>query len=157
LFNQLLYFVTPFQEMRAVNAQLAGQMFGRYALGNAPQDQDDLNAAVTAATPNRVGEQVKHCPTLATAIVHNWSTMPVVGLLIGWQSMTSGTFQSLWMQYLEQIVIALLLIHQLVNREDQHRSPRFVTRCGLPSFYPFRCLLSRFHLEGFMSRTISSE
>jgi hypothetical protein len=151
LFNQLLYFMTPVQEMRAVNAQLAGQVFGRHALGNTSQDQDDLNTAVTTATPNRIREQVEDCPAFSTTIIHNRVPMPVVGLLIGWQRMPARTLQSIGVQYLEQIVIALLLIHQLVKREDQHRSPRFVTRCGLPSFYPFRCLLSRFHLEGFMS------
>jgi hypothetical protein len=41
MLNQLLYLMTPFQQMRAVNAQLLRQMFGRYALGNAPQDQHD--------------------------------------------------------------------------------------------------------------------
>jgi hypothetical protein len=152
LFNQLLYFMTPGQEMRAVNAQLVGQMFGRHTLGNAAQDQHNLNAGVTAATPDRVGEQVKDCPAFSTPIVHNRGPMPVVGLLIGWQRMSAWALQSIGVQYLEQIVIALLLIHQLVKREDQHRSPRFVTRYGLPSFYPFRCLLSRFHLEGFMSQ-----
>ena len=124
LFNQLLDFVTPCQEMRAVNTQLVGQMFGRHALSDAAQDQHDLNAGVTAATPDRIREQVEHCPTRSTAIIHNWSPMPVVGLLIGWQHMPARTPQSIGVQHLEQIVIALLLIHQLVNREDQHRSPR---------------------------------
>ena len=123
--------------MRAVNTQLAGQVFGRHALGNTPQDQDDLNAAVTAATPNRIRKQIEHCPTLATPIIHNRVPVPVVGLLIGWQRMAAWAFQSIGVQYLEQIVIALLLIHQLVKREDQHRSPRFVTRYGLPSLYQF--------------------
>jgi hypothetical protein len=137
MFNQLLDLMTPFQKMRAINAQLVRQMFGRHALGNAPQDQHDLNTRVATSTPQRAAEHIEHCSTLPTAIVHNRGTLPVVGLLIGWQRMTLGTFQPIRMQYLKQIVIALLLIHQRVNREDQHRSPRSATRYGLPSFYQF--------------------
>jgi hypothetical protein len=137
VFNQLLDLVTPFQKMRAVNAQLVRQMFGRHALGDTPQHQHDLNAAVTAATPEGAAEQVEHCTARSTPIVHYRRTPLVVGLLIDWQGMTLRTFQPVWMQYLEQIVIAFLLIHQLLNREDQHRSPRSATRYGLPSFYQF--------------------
>lgn len=42
LFNQLLYLVTPFQKMRAVNIQLVRQMSGRYALGDTAQDLRNL-------------------------------------------------------------------------------------------------------------------
>jgi hypothetical protein len=38
LFNQLLYLVTPFQKMRAVNIELVRQMSGRYALSATVQD-----------------------------------------------------------------------------------------------------------------------
>src|SRR5207249_3535964 len=127
----LLLDLMPYRaQMGFVHLQFLGQMRGRHSLPNAAHDQDDLSTRIPRPAPYRAGEQIKHCAALPTAIVHDRSTVAIMGLLLRCQRMPLRTAQPVWMQHVEQIIIAALFVQQFVYRKQYHgcsvdrRSPR---------------------------------
>jgi hypothetical protein len=121
--NQLLNLMAPLQQLRAIKPQLLRPVVRGDALGDSPQNQHNLTARVPTAAPYTAGEEVEDRSTFSTAILNDRRPMAVVRVLFLRQRMSLGTLQPLWMQYLEQVLITPLLVHQLLNRKLQHASP----------------------------------
>ena len=115
LLQQLLNLMTLFQQVRAVDPQLVGQMFGRCALGNAAQDEHHLDTRVAASTPDGAGERVEDRATVTAPIVIYGRAMPIMRFLAGRQRMSGRTFQPVGMQGFEQIVVTFLLTPSAIS------------------------------------------
>src|ERR687885_1846001 len=115
LCHQALDLVPPGQQVPPINAQLLGQVLGRHALGNPPQDLDDGRATIVALRPDGAGEEIEDGATRAATIVQNRSPMPIMRGLVGRQRMPLRTAQAIGMQDMHQEVIAGLLVQQIVE------------------------------------------
>ena len=118
--NQPLDQMADRAQVRFVNLQLLGQMAGRDALRNPTDDQHDLPTRIPGATPDGVGEEIEDCTARAAAIVHDWRTMPVMRLLLVWQAVSVPTVQPIWMEHVQQIIMAALLVQEFVYGKDHH-------------------------------------
>ena len=108
--DQRLDAVAPRQQLPAVNPQLGGQMFRGDALGNPAQDLYNRRTVIMTLGPDRPGEEVEDRPAGAAALVQDGGTMAIMGSLIAGQRVSTGTAQPVWVQHLQQEVVAGLLI-----------------------------------------------
>jgi hypothetical protein len=108
--------VPQVQELRAVAAQLAGQLGGGDALGEAADDQDEFAGPALDAVEGRAGEGVEDPTAVAAAEVEQRVAAPTVDdHAIG--VMASGAGQAIGMQPVDELGIARLFIHQVDDRE----------------------------------------
>jgi hypothetical protein len=125
--HKSVYLVPALEEMGAVDRQFVSQMLGRRTLRDTAQDLDDGGAAIASLPEDCGGEEVKDRTALAAAIVGNDRSPPTVGRLIGREQMAARTVQAVWVQNMQQEVIASLLIEQSIEWKTQHWSASFAT------------------------------
>jgi len=82
--DQALDLVTPPQQMRAVQSQLLGQVYGGNAVSDPTEDQDDLGTPQTAPAPDASGEQVVDRSAVPTPIVEDRRAMSIMWRLVRW-------------------------------------------------------------------------
>jgi len=87
-FDQFLNRMTPFQQVRAVNAQFFGQVFCRCPLDDAAYDENDGDTRVAASAPNGISEDIVHIAAYSTLVVKDRVSVSVMGSLIRRQGMT---------------------------------------------------------------------
>jgi hypothetical protein len=110
-----LYLVAPFQKMGAIDGQFVHEMLGRRTLSDAAQDLEDRGAARASLPEDRGGEQVEDRAALPTAVIGNDGSPPTVGCLTGRERMTARTVQAVWVQNVQQELIARLLVEQSIE------------------------------------------
>jgi hypothetical protein len=114
--GEVLEPVPQIQELRAVAAQLAGQLGGGDALGEAADDQDQFAGPALDAVQGRAGEGVEDPMAVAAAEVqHRVAAATVDDHAI--LTMAAGAGQAVGMQPGDELGIARLLIHQIDDRE----------------------------------------
>jgi len=113
--HKCVYLVPPFQKMGAIDRQFVGQMLGRRTLSDAAQDLDDSGAAIAGLPEDRGGEEVKDRATLPTAVIRNDWSPSSVRRLTGHERMTARTVQAVWVQNMQQELIARLLVEQSIE------------------------------------------
>jgi len=108
--------VPQVQEFRAIAAQLAGQLGGGDALGEATDNQDQFAWPALDAAQGRAGEGVEDPMTVAAAEVQDRVAAPTVdGHAI--VAMAAGAGQAVGMQPIDELGIARRFIHQVGDRE----------------------------------------
>jgi hypothetical protein len=108
--------VPQVQELRAVAAQLAGQLGGGGALGEAAEDQDQLAGAAAEAVQGRAGEGVEDPAAVAAAEVGDrGATAGVDAEAI--VSMAPRAGQSVGVQPSQELGVAGGFVHQVDDRE----------------------------------------
>ncbi len=120
LFDQMLNLMAVFQQMRSVNPELTRQVGGRHSLRHPAQNQDNRGTAVACLTPDRIGKHIEDRAAGLAPLIHDRSTMTIMGPLTHGQGMALRTVQALGMQHREQVVVASLLIHQRLDRKRDH-------------------------------------
>jgi hypothetical protein len=108
--------VSQVQKLRAVAAQLAGQLGGRDPLGDAAEDQDQFAGPALEAVQGGSGEGVEDPAAVAAAEVQDRVAAPTVddqAIVV----MAAGTGQAVGVQPADEPVIARLFIHQIGDRK----------------------------------------
>jgi len=102
--------VPQVQQLRAVASQLAGQLGGGHALGDATDDQDQFAGPALDAVQGRAGEDVEDPMAVAAAEVQDRVAAPTVDdqAIV---TMAAGAGQAVGMQPVDELVIARLFIH----------------------------------------------
>jgi hypothetical protein len=118
--GQVLEPVSQVEQLRAVAAQLAGQLRRGHALGEPADDQDQLPGPPLDALQGRAGERVEDPLAVAAAEVQDRVAAAAVDdhAVIG---MTAGAGEAVGVQPLEELPVAGLLIHQIGDREVHGR------------------------------------
>jgi hypothetical protein len=108
--------VPQVQQLRAVAAQLAGQLGGGDTLGETAEDQDQFPGPALGAAQGRAGEGVEDPMAVAAAEVQDRLAAPAVddqAIVL----MAAGAGQAVGMQPVDELVITRLFIHQVGDRE----------------------------------------
>jgi hypothetical protein len=119
------------QEFRAVAAQLAGQLGGGDALGEAAEDQDQFARPALDAAQGGIGERVEDAMAVAAAEVQDRVAAPTVNdeAIV---AMAAGADQAIGVQPVDELGIARLFIHQIDDWEI-HGGLRMGAMWGHPS------------------------
>jgi hypothetical protein len=108
--------VPQVQQLRAVTAQLAGQLGRGDALGEAADDQDQFPGPALDAVQGRAGEDVEDAVAVAAAEVqHRVAAATVDDHTV--VLMAAGTGHAVGVQPLDELGIARLFIHQVDDRK----------------------------------------
>jgi hypothetical protein len=108
--------VPEVQEFRTVAAQLAGQLGGGDALGEAADDQDQLAGPALGAVQGRAGEDVEDPMAVATAKVqHRIAASPMDDPAV--RLMAARASHPVGVQPVDELGIARLFIHQVNDRK----------------------------------------
>jgi hypothetical protein len=134
--------VSPLEQVAVIPIQFQGDLGGRITLDNSAHQQHDFTATETDPAQHRFAENIKHPPTPATFVGHDWLSLPFVGSLVRWQPMPLGTTQPFWVQHLGQEFITFLFIHQIIDWKSEH----FVFL-----LFPILPFVPLFHLKDYMS------
>ena len=108
------------QKLRAVAAQLAGQLGGRDPLGEAAEDQDQFAGPAPEAVPGRAGEGVEDSAAVAAAEVQDRVAAPTVddqAIVV----MAAGAGQAVGVQPVDEPGVAGGLVHQVRDGEVHGR------------------------------------
>jgi hypothetical protein len=108
--------VPQVQQLRAVATQLAGQLGGGDALGEAADDQDQLPGPALDAVQGRAGEDIEDAVAVAAAEVQHRvaaATMDDHTVVL----MAAGAGHPVRVQPLDELGIARLFIHQVGDRK----------------------------------------
>jgi hypothetical protein len=110
--------VPQLQQMPPAGLQLAGQLGGGRALGEAAEDQEDPRRGAMGPLPGGAGEQVEDPAAVAAAVVdHRGAVAAAVdGVPIGPAS-TAGASQALGVEQVQELLIAGHFVHQVEDRE----------------------------------------
>jgi hypothetical protein len=108
--------VPELQEVLAVPVQLPGQPGGGLALGDPPQDQEDLGGPAVGLVEGRPGERVEHPAAAAAAVVQDRGAVPPVDLQAV-AARAPGAGQALGVEEINQRFVAGVLVHELGDRE----------------------------------------
>ena len=144
--GEILEPVPQVQEFRTVAVQLAGQLGGGDALGEAADDQDQFPGQAPAAVQGCAGEGVEDPVAVAAPEVQDGVAAPTVDdhAVV---SMAAGTGQTVGMQPVDELGIAGLFIHQVDDREvhgglrtgeirvESPEYPRPAPGCKLPAHH----------------------
>ena len=114
--GEILEPVPQVQEFRAVAAQLAGQLSGGDALGEAADDQDQFPGPALDAVQGRAGEGVDDAMAVTAAEVQDRVAAPPVDDQAS-VAVAAGAGQAVGMQPVDELGIARLFIHQVGDRE----------------------------------------
>jgi hypothetical protein len=114
--GQVLEAVPQVEQLRAVAAQLAGQLGGGHPLGEAAEDQDQFPGPALDAAQGRAGEGVEDPVAVAAAEVQDRVAAPTVNdhAIV---PMAAGAGQAIGMQPGDKLSIARLFIHKIGDRE----------------------------------------
>jgi hypothetical protein len=114
--GQALEPVAQPQELRPIAAQLAGQLGGGHALGEPPDDQDQLPGPPLGAVQGRPREDVEDAPAMAAAEVQDRVAAAAMhDHAVSGVAARAG--EAVGVQPADEAVIAGLLIHQIGDRE----------------------------------------
>jgi hypothetical protein len=108
--------VPQIQELRAVAVQLAGQLGGGDALGEAADDQDQFSRSALDAVQGRAGKGVEDPATVAAAKVQDRIAATAVddhAIVL----MAAGAGHADGVQPADELVIACPFIHQVGDRK----------------------------------------
>src|SRR5262245_39133515 len=128
--------VPQFQEMLAVAAQLAGELGGGLALGDAPEDQEDPGGAAMGPLEEGPGPGIEDAAAVAALVIQDRGPVAVVDpepLPLP----AAGAGQSLGVEQLDELAVAGVLVHGVVQGEV-HRWALRATRCISYEPNPFR-------------------
>jgi hypothetical protein len=114
--GQILEAVPQVQQLRAVAAQLAGQLGGRDTLGETAEDQDQFPGPALDAAQGRAGEGVEDPVAMAAAEVQDRVAAPTVDdeAVV---AMAAGAGQAVGVQPVDELGRARLFIYQIIDRE----------------------------------------
>jgi hypothetical protein len=129
--GQALELVAELQQLEPVALQLAGQPGRRRAMGEAAEDQQQLDGPPLRAPQRRAGEGIEDAPAVAAAVLEDRGPVPPVDVE-GVMAMTARAGQAIRMQPGDQLVVAGLLVHQLRDREVHEGSSHVAAGVDLP-------------------------
>jgi hypothetical protein len=111
------------EEVHPVAAQLAGELGGRDALGDATEDQDDLRRPPLRALQGGPGPGVEDAAASAALVVHDGVAMAAVDAeAVG--GAATGAGQAGGVEHGQELGIAGALVHQVGEREVHGEAPR---------------------------------
>jgi hypothetical protein len=122
------------EQFLAVAAQLAGELRGGDALGDAPEDQHQLDDRPPGALQGRAGQGVEDPTARPAAIVEDRGAVAAMDS----QSVACpapGTGKAVGVEPMEELGVAGVLVHQLGDGEV-HGHLRSSRRVGSPSIAP---------------------
>lgn len=114
--GSVLHEPAQFEQVLAVAPQLAGQLGGGHALGEATKDEHDRGGVAVSARQRGAGEGVEDAATGGAAVVEHGGAMAtmdvevVVGLAV-----RSG--QAVGVEQADELVVAGILVHEVDDRE----------------------------------------
>jgi hypothetical protein len=114
--GEILEPVPQVQEFRAVAAQLAGQLGGGDALGEAADDQDQFPGPALDAVQGRAGKGVEDAVAVAAAEVEHRVAAPTMddhAVVL----MAAGVGHAVGVQPVDELGIARRFIHQVGDRK----------------------------------------
>jgi hypothetical protein len=118
--GQLLEAVAEFEQLGAATAQLAGELSGGDALGDAAEDQDQLDRPPLGPPECRSGEGVEDATAGGAAIDEDRGAVAAMDLeSVAFAAVRAG--QAVGMEQDDEEFIAGGLVHQLVDREVHGR------------------------------------
>jgi hypothetical protein len=122
------------EQLLAVAAQLAGELRGGDALGEAAEDQHQLDDRPSGALQGRAGQGVEDPTARPAAIVEDRGAVAAMDS----QSIAypaPGTGQAVGVEPMQELGVAGVLVHQLGDGEV-HGHLRSSQRVGSPSITP---------------------
>jgi hypothetical protein len=114
--GQALEPVSQPQQLRAIAAQLAGQLGGGHALGEPAEDQDQLPGPPLGAVQGRAREGVEDPLAVPAAEVQDRVAAAAVDDHAV-RGVAARACEALGVQPFDQPVVASLLVHQIGDRE----------------------------------------
>jgi hypothetical protein len=111
----VLELVPQVQQVLPVPVQFASQTGRGRALGDAPEDQEDLRGAAVGLAEDGLGEGVED-PAARAVVVQDRGTGPAVDPK-SLATLAARAGQSLGVEDLDKSLVAGLLVHQLGDRE----------------------------------------
>lgn len=114
--RQLLQPVPPPEQFLSLAAQFAGQLSGRGALSDTPQDQPHLRRAFLRSVQHGAGIGVEDPTTVPAAKIQHRVAVPTMHAVTV-ARVTVRTAQALRVQQTNQFLVTSLFIHQVRERE----------------------------------------
>ena len=105
------------EQVLAADPQLACQLRGRDALGDAAKDQEDLRGAQMGPLPGCSREHIEHPPAPFAAVVDDRSVGTAAVDVEAVAGAAPGAGEALGMEQVEELLAAPLLVHQVDDRE----------------------------------------
>jgi hypothetical protein len=118
--DQLLEAMSEFEQLRPAAPQLAGELGGGDALGDAAEDQDQLDRPSLGPLEGGLGEGGGDAATGGTAIGQDRGAVATMDLEV-LSAATMGAGQAVGMEEPDEEFIAGRLVHQLADREIHGR------------------------------------
>jgi hypothetical protein len=108
--------VAELQQVLAVPVQFAGQPRGGLALGDPPEDQQDLGRPPVGLVEGSAGKGVEHPAAGVTAVVEDRGAVPPVSLQAA-AGLTARAGQSVGVEDVDELLVAGVLVHKLGDGE----------------------------------------
>jgi len=118
----LLEAVPELEEVLAVAAQLAGHLGGGLAVGDAPEDQEDLRGAAMRPLQGGSGPGVEDAAAVAALIVQHGVAVAVVDAEM-LPLTAAGAGQPFGVEQLHEFAVAGTLVHVVVQGEIHRCAP----------------------------------
>jgi hypothetical protein len=122
--------VAELQQVLAVPVQLAGQPRGGLALGDPPEDQQDLRGPPVGLVEGGAGERVEHPAAAVAAVVQDRGAVPAVDPQAV-PGLTARADQPVGVEHGDELLVASVLVHELGDGEVHGG-----LRCGDPDHDP---------------------
>jgi len=108
--------VPELQQVLAVPVQFAGEPCGGLALGDPPEDQEDLRGPPVGLVEGGASEGIEHPAAGVTAVVEDRGAVPPVHLQ-GVAGLTARAGQAVGVEDLDELLVAGILVHELSDGE----------------------------------------
>jgi hypothetical protein len=105
------------QQVLATDPHLAGEFRGGDPLGDAAEDQEDLGGAEVSALPVCSREQIEHPAARLAAVVDDRGVGVTAVDVEALAGTTPGAGEPLGVEQVEELLAAILLVHQVEDRE----------------------------------------
>jgi hypothetical protein len=109
--------VPQLQEVLAADPDLAGELGGGSPLGDAAEDQEDLDRAELCPLPMCSCEHIKHTSTLLAAVVDDRGVGVTAVDVEPLAGAAPGAREPLGVEQVEEFPATPLLVHQIDDRE----------------------------------------
>ena len=129
----LLEAMSEFEQLRPAAPQLAGQLGGGDALGDAAEDQDQLDRPPLGPLKGGLGEAGADAPAGGAAIGQDRGAVAAMDLQVITVAAV-GAGQAVGMEQADEELVAGRLVHQLADREVHGRLILGDERLGYPQF-----------------------
>jgi hypothetical protein len=110
------------QQVLAVPVQFTGQPRGGLALGDPPEDEEDLGGSPMGLVEGGAGEEIEHPAAAVTAVVEDRGAVPPVDLQ-GVAGLTARAGEAVGVEDIDKPLVAGILVHELGDGEV-HGGPR---------------------------------